>query len=156
MRRRARTAVAFGAALVLGAGAARAEDKQKTGTATREQAGEKAATKELSGRVVQSGPSKLFVEHMGAVVEFNIASDAQFSGGDIRSGVDLKEGQEVRTSFTVENETTNVAKRVTLAGEPAGTPGKAPERGSATPPGSPRAPPGSPSRIEPGPPPSPK
>ena len=153
MRRQARMMwVAFGATLVLGAGAAQADDKQKTRTATPEQAGEKAASKEISGRVVQAGPSKLFVEHMGAVVEFNIAADAQFSGGDIRSGMDLKEGQEVRTSFTVENNTTNVAKRVTLAREPAGTPRTTPEQGSAMPPGSPSAPP----PLEPGTQPSPK
>ena len=156
MRRQAMMWLAFGAALVVGAGAVRADDKQKTRAATPEQAGEKAASKELSGRVVQASPSKLFVEHMGAVVEFNIASDAQFSGGNLRSGTDLKEGQEVRTSFTVENNTTNVAKRVTLAREAAGTPGKAPEQGSAMPPGSPSAPPSSPPPLEPGTPPAPR
>jgi hypothetical protein len=159
MRRQPRnTWIAFGAALVLAAGAGRADDKQKTGTATPGQGGERAASKELSGRVVQSGPSKLFVEHMGAVVEFNIAPDAQFSGGDIKSGSDLKEGQEVRTSFTVQNSTTNVAKRVTVAQEPAGTqPGRAPEQGSTTPQSSsPSAPPRTPPPLEPGTPSAPK
>jgi hypothetical protein len=152
------TWLAVGAAFALGAGAARADDKQKTGMATPERAGEKAESKELSGRVVQSGPSKLFVEHMGAVVEFNLAPDAQFSGGDIKSGSDLKEGQEVRTSFTVQNDTTNVAKRVTVAQEPAGAyPGKAPEQGSSMPPGStPSAPPRTPPPLEPGTPAAPK
>ena len=156
MRRQVRTWLAVGAALVVGAGAVQADDKQKTRAAAPEQAGEKAASKEISGRVVQAGPSKLFVEHMGAVLEFNLASDAQFSGGNIRSGADLKEGQEVRTSFTVENNTTNVAKRVTLAREPAGTPGKAPKQGSAMPPSSPSVPPRSPPPLEPGTTPSPK
>jgi hypothetical protein len=116
MRRQAKMLLAFGAALVLGAGAAHA-DEQKSKTATREQAGREAAAKEISGRVVTASPSKLFLEHMGAVVEFNLAPDAQFSGGSVRSSGDLTEGQEVRASFTVENRTTNVAKRISLARE---------------------------------------
>jgi hypothetical protein len=109
--------VAFGAALALGAGAVHAEEKQRTKTAPREQPGREAAAKEISGRVVQASPSKLFLEHMGAVVEFNIASDAEFSGGNVQSSRDLAEGQEVKASFTVENNTTNVAKRISLARE---------------------------------------
>jgi hypothetical protein len=148
MGKQAGVFVAFGAALALGAGAAHADEKQKAETATREPAGVEAASKELSGRVVQAGPSKLFVEHMGAVVEFRLAPDAQFSGGDIRSGSDLKEGQEVRTSFTVENDTTNVAKRVTVAREAPGAAGQAPGQGAM--PSGPQTVPGTPPPREPG------
>jgi hypothetical protein len=102
-------------------GSTNADERQRTKTAAREPAGGEASSKEITGRVLQAGPSKLFLEHMGAVVEFNIAPDAQFSGGTVRSSRDLSEGQEVRASFTVENKTTNVAKRISLTRE-AGAP----------------------------------
>jgi hypothetical protein len=133
MRRQAKMLLACGAALVMGVGAAHADERQKAKAATPEQAGREAAAKEISGRVVQASPSRLFLEHMGAVVEFRIASDAQFSGGDVRSSSDLSQGQEVRASFTVENGTTNVAKRISLtreagsAGPPHGGTGSATE-----------------------------
>jgi hypothetical protein len=69
----------------------------------------------MRGRVLQASPSRLFLEHMGAVVEFKIDSAAQFSGGGVKSAADLSEGQEVRASFTVENNTTNVAKRISVS-----------------------------------------
>jgi hypothetical protein len=161
MRRQAKGLLALGAALALGAGVARADERHGSKTTAREQAGEtatgssatserassatgsvarEAATKEITGKVLQASPSKLYLEHMGAVVEFNIASDAKFSGGDFRSSRDLAEGQEVRASFTVENKTTNVAKEISLAGSGAASgstgssaPGAVPgERGSGT------------------------
>jgi len=136
MTGKAKMFVAVGAAFVLGTGAARAEERQSTTSAGREQTGGEAksadatsrtseatskaaegTSREITGRVLQAGPSKLFLEHMGAVVEFNIAPDAQFSGGNLRTSRDLSEGQEVRASFTVENNTTNVAKQISLARE---------------------------------------
>jgi hypothetical protein len=159
MRPHAKGLLAVGAVLALGAGVARADERHGSKTTAREQAGEtatgssatsgrassatgsvarEAATKEITGKVLQASPSKLYLEHMGAVVEFNIASDAKFSGGDFRSSSDLSEGQEVRASFTVENKTTNVAKEISLAGAASGSTGSsAPaavpgERGSGT------------------------
>lgn len=151
MRGKTRMLIAAGAAFLLGAGAARADERQSTRSAGREQAageatsadatsrtseatskGSEGTSREITGRVLQASPSKLFLEHMGAVVEFNL-KDTEFSGGDLRSSRDLSEGQQVKASFTVENKTTNVAKRVSLAGE-AGEAGKAkpsPEHGPA-------------------------
>jgi hypothetical protein len=97
------------------------DEQQGAKTAAPKPAGGEASAKEITGRVLLASPSKLFLEHMGAVVEFNIAPDAQFSGGKVGSSRDLSEGQEVRASFTVENKTTNVAKRISLARE-AGAP----------------------------------
>jgi hypothetical protein len=137
---------ALGAALVLGSGAARANERHGSKSAAHEhaggeatsmapgQAGEQAGVKEISGRVVQASPSKLYLEHMGAVVEFNL-KDTQFSGGDLRSFKDLSEGQQVKASFTIENKTTNVANRVSLAGEAGTTRPGAPEREPAATPG---------------------
>jgi hypothetical protein len=155
MRRQTKTLLAFAAVLVMYAGAAQANEHHGAKTAGREGATETAGN-EISGRVVQASPSKLFLEHMGAVVEFNIAPDAQFSGGSLRSSRDLSEGQEVRASFTVENKTSNVVKRIS-AGTEGGSRGKkvegaAPEPGRATP-GLPGHPPGTetaPAPQEPG------
>lgn len=116
-------------ALVLFAGAAHGQDRAKTG-GREEAAG--TPSREISGRVVQASPSKLFLEHMGAVVEFNIASDAQFSGGKLTSSRDLSEGQEVRASFTIENKTSNVVRHISLARE-AGSRGGAPQPERPTP-----------------------
>lgn len=135
------------------AGAAHAGGQHKSKTAGSEAATEMTtkaeASKEISGRVIQASPSKLFLEHMGAVLEFDIASDAQFSG--VTSSRDLSEGQEVRASFTVENKTNNVVKRISLASE-AGTPGATgtaplPERPT---PGLPGHPPGTETTPAPG------
>jgi hypothetical protein len=89
----------------------------------------------MRGRVLQASPSRLFLEHMGAVVEFKIDSDAQFSGGGVKSAADLSEGQEVRASFTVENNTTNVAKRISVSAGTSGTgtSGQAPEQQPSAP-----------------------
>lgn len=114
MTRRMKALIAS-AALVF-AGAAYADEQQRAPPAGREDAAG-TTSKEISGRVVQASPSKLFLEHMGAVVEFTIAPDAQFSGGNVKSSGDLSEGQEVRASFTVENKTSNVVKRISVAGE---------------------------------------
>src|SRR5215208_4131675 len=103
MRGRTRTWVACGAALVLGAGAAHANEGHKNKSAASERTGgtassgaassgtassgtvstDAASSKEIRGRVLQASPSKLFLEHMGAVVEFKLDSDAKFSGGDV-------------------------------------------------------------------------
>ena len=146
MKPQARTWIAVGAALVLGAGVAYADEHkhdQKGKSPTSERAGGAASSgtasgaassgttssgmaksdttaKEMSGRVLQASPSRLFLEHMGAVVEFKIDSDAQISGGNVKTAGDLSEGQEVRTSFTVENKTTNVAKRISVSGQTSG------------------------------------
>lgn len=104
----------------------RALAQQESPSATAQQtpaqpSGAKQATREISGRVIEASQGKLFVDHMGAVVEFNIAPDAQFSG--VKSGNELSPGQEVRASFTIEDKTTNVAKRISLARE-AGSPSR--------------------------------
>jgi hypothetical protein len=129
MRRHARGVLAFVMTLVLGAGVAHAEEQRKSKTASREQAARSGGEKEISGRVLQASPSRLFIEHMGAVVELSLAPDAKFSGGNVTSSRDISEGQEVRASFTVENNTTNMAKQITVTS--AGT-GAAPAGGTGT------------------------
>ncbi len=96
-----------GASVLLGATAACAAER--AGAA----AGEK---KELSGRVIRSEADTLYVEHMGAVVPMEIGRETRFSG--VRSAAELAEGQEVRASFTVKNDTENIAESISLGAPP--------------------------------------
>jgi hypothetical protein len=101
-----------GASVLLGAAAARAGEM--TGAA----AGEK---KELSGKVIKSENSTLYLEHMGAIVPIEFGGDTRFSG--VRSAGELTEGQEVRASFTVDD-TKNIADSISLGTPP--SPGRTP------------------------------
>lgn len=116
MRSRIASVLAFGAALLLRVGAAQADEQRAGQSASQGQSVQESAPREISGRVVEASPSRLFLEHMGVVMEFKIDPDAKFSGG-AQSSSDLAAGQEVRTSFTVENRTTNVAKKISVAGK---------------------------------------
>lgn len=72
-------------------------------------AGEQQAEgKELSGKVVWAQGQKVYVEHMGAVVELRTDSQTQFSGEATRVK-DLKEGDEIRASFEVDKGIRNKA-----------------------------------------------
>ncbi|HEX9402667.1 MAG TPA: hypothetical protein VF912_21405 [Anaeromyxobacter sp.] len=103
----ARWVLVVGASVVLGGPSARAAERE--GAA----AGEK---KELSGRVIKSEPNTLYVEHVGVVVPMEIGQETRFSG--VRSAAELAKGQEVRASFTVKNDTENVAESISLGAPP--------------------------------------
>jgi len=97
-----------GASVLLGAAAGRADERAA--------GGEK---KELSGTVVKSDANTLYLEHMGAVVPIELDRGTRFSG--IKNADQLAEGQEVRASFTVKDETKNVADSVSLGARPSAT-----------------------------------
>ncbi len=73
-----------------------------------------ASGNELTGKVVKAERKLLYVEHMGAVVPLKIDNKTKFED-TLKSSKDLKQGQEIRASFTVENGTTNLATTVGLA-----------------------------------------
>jgi hypothetical protein len=66
---------------------------------------------ELTGKVVKVQGKTLYLEHMGAVVPLSIDSKTKFEEG-WKSAKDIKEGQQVRASFEVKNQTSNVAKSI--------------------------------------------
>jgi hypothetical protein len=101
-----------GASLLLAAGTARAFD---TGGPP---LGEE--QRELTGHVVSSDASTLYLEHMGSVVPVQIGPETRFFG--VRSADRLVEGQEVRASLTVTDDGKNVASSISVA---------APDTGSA-------------------------
>lgn len=82
-----------------------AEDTQALGTGG---SGAQADSKELTGKVVWAEGQKVYVDHMGAVVELRTDSQTQFSGEATRVK-DLKEGDEIRASFSVDKGIRNKA-----------------------------------------------
>ncbi len=116
MRARLVGLFAIGTSLALGAVAARADEKPRAGKqeqlGKKEQLGQQAQEGQLSGTVVKAEKNTLYIEHMGAVIPLKIVEGTKFSGEGLESSRDLFEGQEVRASFTVQGETTNVASSI--------------------------------------------
>ncbi len=77
------------------------------------------AEQELTGKVVKAQSNKVFIEHMGAVVELKTSSKTQFEG-DVKKAKDLKEGDEIRASFTVKNKTENEATSISRSSQGTG------------------------------------
>jgi hypothetical protein len=106
-----------------------------------------AGERELGGTVVKADSKTLYLEHMGAVFPLKIDDETEFSGAGVSSSRDLKEGLEVRASFTVEQKTTNLARRISVAGasgrssRSTGSTGTTPGEDERIPPGSPPLPP---------------
>ena len=86
------------------------------------------AATELKGELVKMEGKTLYVKHMGAIVPLKFDKYTRFDDKK-----DLKEGTEVRASFTVKGKTTNLATSVSTQ---AGTGGSGPEQGAAVPEGS--------------------
>ncbi|MDQ3267048.1 MAG: hypothetical protein M3Y59_25905 [Myxococcota bacterium] len=82
---------------------ARPADKAGIGGSGQEQ--------EVTGKVVKAKSNKVFIEHMGAVLELKTDSKTQFEG-DVKKAGDLKEGDEIRASFNVKNKTENQATSI--------------------------------------------
>ncbi|MHB8879169.1 MAG: hypothetical protein ACYC8T_36175 [Myxococcaceae bacterium] len=103
----------FAAATLLmsGAALAQADQKDRPGTPKgQSQEQMKAGMQhELSGEVVKVDENTLYLRHMGAIVPIELNSSTRFTELEKQ---DLKEGREVRASFTIEGETTNLAKEI--------------------------------------------
>jgi hypothetical protein len=78
------------------------------------QAPQTGTTRELSGKVVRASSRTVYLEHMGAIIPVSVDEKTRFSGEGVKSTRDLKEGQEVRTSFTVKG-TANLAREISVA-----------------------------------------
>lgn len=74
------------------------------------------ASTELIGKVVRADRGIVWVDHMGAVVPLKIESNTKFESAGVTKASDLKEGQEIRASFTVKDKTSNVASSIWLEG----------------------------------------
>lgn len=74
------------------------------------------AKNEVTGKIVRAEPNTVWIDHMGAVIPLKIDSNTRFESAGIARPKDLKEGQEIRASFRVQNNTTNVADSIWLEG----------------------------------------
>jgi hypothetical protein len=87
--------------------------------------------RELAGKLVKAESTIVYLEHMGAIVALRVDENTRFSGEGVKSSRDLREGQEVRASFTVKG-TTNVADKIAVEPASGGRPdGTAPDRSPA-------------------------
>jgi hypothetical protein len=80
------------------------------------------AKNEVTGKIVRADDNTVWIDHMGAVIPLKIEPNTRFESAGITRPKDLKEGQEIRASFTVHNKTTNVADSIWLEGATATTP----------------------------------
>jgi hypothetical protein len=76
---------------------------------------------QLTGRVVKTDSSTVWVEHLGAVIPLKVDSNTRFDSASIQRAKDLKEGQEIRASFTINNKTDNLAKSISLSSATGGS-----------------------------------
>ncbi|ATB31813.1 hypothetical protein [Melittangium boletus] len=82
---------------------------QHTGAQTGQMLGEK----QISGTVLKSSSSELKLRTDSGVISVKIDKNTQFQDPNVKHIKDLKEGQQVRTSFTVEKDA-NLARSVSL------------------------------------------
>jgi hypothetical protein len=68
---------------------------------------------ELSGEVVKVDPQTVYINHMGAIVPIKLTKETKFEGAMTRK--DLSEGKEIRASFEINNNTSNVATEISSA-----------------------------------------
>lgn len=104
---------------LLGSGAALAnngnKDTTQAGSAqtiqmhSRQQMGEK----EVSGTVVKSSGDELKLRTDNGIISLKVDKNTWFQDASLKHAKDVKEGQQVRTSFTVEKDT-NLARSIKL------------------------------------------
>ena len=83
--------------------------QQQAGTAAHQMLGEK----QVSGTVIKSSGDELKLRTENGVIAVKVNKQTQFQDASVKRIKDLKEGQQVRTSFTVEKDN-NIAKSITL------------------------------------------
>lgn len=69
--------------------------------------------KEITGTVVKSSKDKLSLKTDNGIIDFKVDKQTKFQDPSIKQARDLKEGQQVRTSFDILNNQ-NVAKSIML------------------------------------------
>ncbi len=75
--------------------------------------GQALGEKQISGTVLKSSGSELTLRTESGVIAVKINKDTKFQDATLKRARDLKEGQQVRTSFTVDKDG-NVAKTIML------------------------------------------
>lgn len=70
----------------------------------------KGKEQQLDGKIARASGTMVDVDYEGAIVPLKVDKDTQFTG--VKSVRELKEGDQIRASFRLENGTTNVATKV--------------------------------------------
>ena len=70
-----------------------------------------------TGKVVKADSKTVFIDHMGAVVPVKIDSTTKFEGTSLTKAKDLKEGQDIRASFSIKNQTDTNVRAVAMLRE---------------------------------------
>lgn len=78
--------------------------------------GTQAAQHTLTGNFVRADKGTLYVQQMGAIVPLKITAQTRFPGA-AQSARELKPGEEIRATFDIQNQTTNIARSVELANQ---------------------------------------
>lgn len=76
----------------------------------------KGKEEKLEGTVARASSNMLELDHDGAIIPLKVDKNTQFTG-DVKSARELKEGDQVRASFRLENGTSNVATSIEAKGE---------------------------------------
>lgn len=121
----------FASVALMSSGMALAHDKEKKETQTQVQGGtggsgttgqyqggsgtaEQLGGNQLTGRVVKSDRSTIWVEHAGAIVPLKIDKNTHFTDPNVKRATDIKEGEQIRASFEV-RKTENVATSIGMS-----------------------------------------
>ncbi len=83
--------------------------QQQAGSSANQMLGEK----QVSGTVIKSSGDELKLRTENGVIAVKVNKQTQFQDASVKRIKDLKEGQQVRTSFTVEKDS-NVAKSISI------------------------------------------
>jgi len=102
-----------GVALAGGEKHQKAQSSQQQGSEATGGAGQMLGEKQISGTVLKSSNSEIKLRTDNGVISVKIDKNTQFQDTNVKHIKDLKEGQQVRTSFTVEKDA-NLAKSVSL------------------------------------------
>jgi hypothetical protein len=85
------------------------QGQQQAGTSATQMLGEK----QVSGTVIKSSGDELKLRTENGVIAVKVNKQTQFQDASVKRIKDIKEGQQVRTSFTVEKDS-NIAKSISL------------------------------------------
>jgi hypothetical protein len=125
--KKALMAMVAGFALVGLGTAAHADDNSPMGSSTMKKdmthsnADMPSMSNELTGKVVKTDANTVWIEYSGAVVPLKVDANTHFEGASIKRARDLKEGEQIRASFTVNNRTDNLARTISLSSATGGS-----------------------------------
>lgn len=90
------------------------EHKGKSGTTVMRSSDLKDASAEITGKVLKVQGSTIYLDQNGAAVPLTLSNKTKFDEG--MSKKTIKEGQEIKASFSIKNNTKNMAESISMSG----------------------------------------